>query len=151
MDAMKEALNRKRSKITITVDDPNDLAVVDSGGNEFHVAPGRSGADVSDNTEMEALAEGDAGDTEEGEEYPGGEGVPTDEKGPPSSEKDMRDNPDLAPGVYDKDEESDSDEDDMAPKIFDKGEMMRRKADGSTKPRGLTDRAGLAAFKGSRK
>lgn len=145
MDAMKEALNRKRSKITITVDDPNEVELVDRAGNPHPM--GGASAD----TEMDALAMGDAGDTEEGEEYPGGEGVPTDEKGPPSSEKDMRDNPDLAPGVYDKNEESDSDEDDMAPKIFDKGEMMRRKADGSTKPRGLTDRAGLAAFKGSRK
>lgn len=145
MDAMKEALNRKRSKITITVDDPNDVELVDREGN---VVGGGASAD----TEMEALAEGDAGDAEEGEEYPGGEpvapGMAGQDKGPPSSEKDQRDNPDLAPGVYDKDEEEGGD---AAAEIFDKGEMLRRKADGSTRPKGLTDRAGLAAFKGSRK
>jgi len=140
MDALNEALKRKRAKapsITITVADPSEVEVLARDG--------------------------------DGEE---------------SSEKDLRDNPDMAPGVYDKDDEAreqglnnegdtiggegkpgegvtltpgaPADPNDEAAEmdpsqVFDEKEFARRKADGQGKPKSLTDRAGFAAFKGRKK
>lgn len=138
MDEQLEAMKRKRAKapgITILVDDPDAVEVLPRD------AAGKIGAP---DAEMESLANPEmaaAAEAEEGE----------------SSEDDLRERPDQAPGVYDKGKEAAEqaeealEGDDQAAAIFDEGETMRRKADGQTKPKGLTDRAAFAAFKGRKK